>query len=414
MNILHRIASTVALPVALTAALVSSVDATAQKFEGLAMTPPMGWNSWNTFACDIDETLVKETADLFVKLGLKDAGYQYIVMDDGWMEMERDPKTLRLVPDHKKFPNGIKPLADYIHSKGLKFGMYNCAGTKTCAGYPGTRGYEFIDARQYAEWEVDFLKYDWCYTTTQDGPSSYAIMRDALYAAGRPMIFNICEWGDKESWKWGAEIGHSWRISGDIARCWDCEENYGGWAKLGVWPIVRLRGDIRKYTGPDHWNDFDMLEVGNGMTVQEDRTHFVMWCMLASPLFLGNDIRKMSKETLELITNKEVIAVNQDKLGIQGFRFLNNDGFEVWVKALDNGEWAFAFVNMTEQPRKLTYDWKRHYVKDSLFDREVNLGNQTFALRDLLAKKDAGTTDKALDREVAAHDIVVFRLTPKK
>lgn len=152
-------------------------------------------------------------------------------------------------------------------------------------------------------------------------------MRDAIYAAGRPMVFNICEWGDEKSWEWGAEIGHSWRISGDIARCWDCQENYGGWAKLGLSPIIRIRGDIRKYSGPDHWNDFDMLEVGNGMSPAEDRTHFVMWSMLASPLVLGNDIRKMSKETLELVTNKEVIAIDQDKPGVMGFCFLNDKGF---------------------------------------------------------------------------------------
>ena len=166
--------------IALAAAMTVSATTNAQKFEGLALTPTMGWNSWNTFACDIDENLVRETADLFVKLGLKDAGYQYVVIDDCWMEMERDPQTMKLVPDRKKFPNGIKPLADYVHSKGLKFGIYNCAGTKTCAGYPGTRGYEYLDARQYAEWGVDFLKYDWCFHSTQDARASYSLMRDAL------------------------------------------------------------------------------------------------------------------------------------------------------------------------------------------------------------------------------------------
>ncbi|MCI5776438.1 MAG: glycoside hydrolase family 27 protein [Bacteroidales bacterium] len=399
--------------IALVAALTVSASVNAQKFEGLALTPTMGWNSWNTFACDIDENLVRETADLFVKLGLKDAGYEYVVIDDCWMEMERDPQTMKLVADHKKFPSGIKALADYIHKKGLKFGIYNCAGTKTCAGYPGTRGYEFLDARQYAEWGVDFLKYDWCDHSTQDARASYSIMRDAIYAAGRPMVFNICEWGDAQSWEWGGNVGHSWRVSGDIARCWDCQENYGGWAKLGLWPIIRLRGDIRKYHGPDHWNDFDMLEVGNGMSPAEDRTHFVMWSMLASPLILGNDIRKMSKETLELITNKEVIAVDQDKLGVMGFCFLNDKGFEVWVKPLDNNEWAVAFVNMTEQKRTLNYDWNR-YVKDSLTNRELKCGETTYKLRDLLAKKDAGDTSKALVREVESHDVVVFRLSPVK
>lgn len=395
-------------------AALCATAADAQKFEGLALTPTMGWNSWNTFGCDINETTVKETADLFVKLGLKDAGYEYVVIDDGWMEMERDPETLLLVPNKKKFPNGIKSVADYVHSKGLKFGIYNCAGTLTCGGYPGTRGFEYIDAKQYAEWGVDFLKYDWCSTGTQDAKASYMTMRDALYKAGRPIVFNICEWGDNQPWEWATEIGHSWRISGDIAKCWDCELNYGNWSSWGVWPIIRMRANIRQYSGPGHWNDFDMLEVGNGMTPAEDRTHFAMWCMLASPLVLGNDIRKMSKETLELVTNKELIAVNQDKLGVQAFRFINEKGFELWIKALDNGEWAFAFVNMTNEVNHLSYNWQFHYVKDGLVDREINFWNETFTLRDAVAKKDAGDTSKSFERDVQPHDIVVLRLTPKK
>lgn len=404
-----------------TAALLT-LPAAAQKFEGLALTPPMGWNSWNTFACDIDETVVKETADLFIKLGLKDAGYEYIVIDDGWMEMERDPETLLLVPNKKKFPNGIKTVADYVHSKGLKFGIYNCAGTKTCGGYPGTRGYEYHDARQYAQWGVDFLKFDWCYTGAgnggfnyqQDAPASYTLMRDAIYAAGRPMIFNICEWGDNEPWKWGANVGHMWRISGDIGHCWDCEMSFGTWSKFGLWPIINMHKDIRKYSGPGHWNDFDMLEVGNGFSPTENRTHFVMWCMLASPLMLGNDIRKMDEPTRQLVTNKEVIAIDQDKLGIQGFRFMNLDGFDIWVKPLDNNEWAFAFVNMTEQKRHLSYDWAKYYCKDGLVNREIQWGKQKFALRDLLAHKDFGDTSKKLECDVEAHDVIVFRLSPKK
>ena len=395
------------------------VSANAQKFEGLTPTPPMGWNSWNTFGCDISENVVRETADLFIKLGLKDAGYQYVVIDDGWMEMQRDPETLLLVPDKKKFPNGIKPLADYVHSKGLKFGIYNCAGVLTCGGYPGTRGYEFLDAKQYASWGVDFLKYDWCSTGAgnggfsyqQDARASYSIMRDALRKAGRPILFSICEWGDNQPWLWGAEVGNMWRVSGDIAHCWDCEQSFGGWASLGIWKIIRLHPNIRQYSGPDHWNDFDMLEVGNGMAPNEDRVHFAMWCMLASPLMLGNDIRKMSKETLELVTNKELIAVDQDPLGIQGFRYINDNGFEIWVKPLDKGDWAVAFVNMTENTRSLNYDWSHVYIKDGQFNREMNFSRDTYKLRDLFAHKDVGTTATPLKRDVPGHDIVVFRLS---
>lgn len=406
----------------LSALAAIAVGAQAQKFEGLALTPTMGWNSWNTFGCDISEKVVKETADLFVKLGLKDAGYEYIVIDDGWMLMERDPETYLLVPDPEKFPNGIKAVSDYVHSKGLKIGIYNCAGVLTCGGYPGTRGFEYIDAKQYAQWEIDFLKYDWCstgagnggYSYQQSPEASYTLMRDAIYKAGRPMVFNICEWGDNNPWLWGKDIGHSWRISGDIAPCWDCELSYGGWSSWGVWPIIRMRQGIRQYSGPDHWNDFDMLEVGNGMSAAEDRTHFAMWCMLASPIVLGNDIRSMSKETLELVTNKELIAIDQDKLGIQAFRFINEKGYEVWVKPMDNGEWAVAFCNVTENTINIDYDWTRHLMKDALFNREEDFTKAKFTLRDATNKKDAGTTEKNFQREIASHDIVVLRLTPKK
>lgn len=408
--------------VALSAQNLGSQSTKPQKFEGLAQTPPMGWNSWNTFGTNVTAQLVKETADLFVKLGLKDAGYEYVVIDDGWMEMERDAETYLLVPHKEKFPQGMKEVADYVHSKGLKLGIYNCAGIMTCAGYPGTRGYEFIDARQYAEWGIDYLKYDWCHTGEsngglsyqQDARASYTIMRDALYKAGRPILFSICEWGDNQPWLWGEPVGHMWRVTGDIINCWDCELNHGGWAQLGLWEVIRKRGDIRKYSGPGHWNDYDMLEVGNGFSPAEDRTHFTMWCMLASPLMLGNDIRSMSKETLELITNKELIAIDQDKLGIQGFRYLNDNGFEIWVKPLENEEWAVAFVNMTENPRQLSYDWKKHPLQDILAGKYVDFNNTTYTLRDVFAKKAVGDTSKKLERVIEGHDVAVYRISQKK
>lgn len=398
------------------------LPAAAQKFDGLALTPPMGWNSWNTFACDIDETTVKETADLFVKLGLKEAGYQYIVVDDGWMEMRRDPETLRLVPCHKKFPHGMKPVVDYVHGQGLRFGIYNCAGVLTCGGYPGTRGYEFLDAKQYAEWGVDFLKYDWCSTGSgngglpyqQEARASYTLMRDALRQAGRPVLFNICEWGDNQPWLWAKDVGHSWRISGDIACCWDCELSYGGWSSFGIWPIIRMRQGIRQYSGPGHWNDFDMMEVGNGLSPAEDRTHFAMWCMLASPLFLGNDIRKMSQETLKLVTNKELIAIDQDPLGIQAFRFINDAGYELWVKPLDKGQWALAFVNMGEGTLDIDYDWRRFNIKDGTFGRSVDFHKEAFDVRDCVNHNDADDTGKNFKHTLQKHDIVVLRLTPKR
>lgn len=390
-------------------ALLAFATANAQKFEGLALTPPMGWNSWNTFACDINEQLVKDVADKFIEYGLKDAGYEYIVIDDGWMEMERD-ENYNLVPDHKKFPNGMKSVADYVHSKGLKFGIYNCAGSLTCGGYPGTRGFEYQDAKLYASWGVDFIKYDWCSTQNLNAKGAYETMRDAIHKAGRPMIFSICEWGDNQPWLWAEDIGHMWRISGDIVNCWDCELSHGNWSAWGLWPIIRMRQNIRQYNGPGHWNDLDMMEVGNGFTAAEDRVHFTMWCILSSPLVLGNDVRSMNKETRDLLTNKEVIAINQDSLGVQGFRFMNENDIEIWVKALANDEWAIAFVNMRNAENTINYDWAKHPIMDALVNRTLNIGKRTYKVRDLLKHKDLGTTSTPLKATLAAHDVVVVRL----
>ncbi|MEH0153284.1 glycoside hydrolase family 27 protein [Limibacter armeniacum] len=382
----------------------------AQKFDGLAKTPPMGWNSWNTFATDINEQLVKDIADSFVKYGLKDAGYEYIVLDDGWMTKERDQNG-NLVPDPKKFPNGMKALADYVHAKGLKFGLYNCAGAQTCAGYPGSRGYEYQDAQKYAEWGVDFLKYDWCNTEKLNAEGAYMTMRDALYKAGRPVVFSICEWGDNEPWEWAENIGHLWRVSGDIINCWDCEVGHGSWSSWGVWKIINMHQNIRKHAGPGHWNDLDMMEVGNGMTDAEDRSHFAMWSVMASPLILGNDLRTASKETLKTLTNKEVIAINQDELGIQGFRFTNEHNVEVWIKPLKNDEWAFVFVNMNDEPYELNFDWKKHGIGDDVNGKWLDLSANNLKVRDLFNQKDLGATDKSLKATIGVHDVLMIKLS---
>ncbi|RZJ42521.1 MAG: glycoside hydrolase family 27 protein [Chryseobacterium sp.] len=385
---------------------------TAGKFEGLAMTPPMGWNSWNTFATNIDEKLVKETADIMVSSGLAAAGYNYIVLDDGWMTHERDANG-DLVPDPVKFPNGMKSLIDYVHSKGLKFGLYNCAGTQTCAGYPGTRGYEYQDARFYAKLGIDFLKYDWCNTKGITAPEAYTTMSNALKTAGRPIVFSLCEWGDNQPWEWGKPVGNLWRISGDIYPCFDCEFKHPeNWSSWGFMKIAEMRKDIRKYSGPDHWNDFDMMEVGNEMNDTEDKSHFAMWCMLASPLFTGNDYRKMSKETLKILTNKEMIAVNQDKLGIQGFKYSAEEGLEVWVKPLSDGNWAVTFLNRSDVPKKINFDWKKHSIKDADFGYEADFSKTVFRIKDLWKNKEIGTTKKNFVAELASHDSVTLRLIP--
>jgi len=384
----------------------------AQKTKDLALTPPMGWNSWNTFSTGINEQLVMDIADSFVDLGLKDAGYEYIILDDGWMAMERDENN-NLVPDPVKFPNGMKSVVDYVHERGLKFGIYNCAGNKTCAGYPGSRGFEFQDAKLYAGWGIDFLKYDWCNTENINAKGAYQTMRDALYATGRPIVFSICEWGDNQPWKWGEEMGHLWRVSGDIVNCWDCEHSYGNWSAWGIWPIINMRKDIRKYSGPGHWNDFDMMEVGNGMTDSEDRVHFAMWSLLASPLIMGNDLRSVSKETLKTLTNKAVIAVNQDKLGIQGYRHINSDEMQIWVKPLAKGEWAVAFINMTKEEIILDFDWWKHPVNDQLTHKKID-PLVSYSIFDMFASKDIGNTGKNLTANIKGHDVLMLRLTPKK
>lgn len=390
-----------------------TTSAFGQKIENLALTPPLGWNSWNTFATDINEDLIKETVDAIVESGLKDAGYEYVVLDDGWMARQRDENG-KLYGDPKKFPSGMKALGDYIHSKGLKFGIYNCAGNKTCAGYPGSRGHEFIDATTYASWGVDYLKYDWCNTEKLNAEGAYLTMRDALYATGRPIVFSICEWGDNKPWEWGEKHGHLWRVTGDIINCWDCEIGHGSWSSWGVWKIVNMRENIRKYSGPGHWNDFDMMEVGNGMTEAEDRTHFTMWALLASPLIMGNDVRNMDDATLKTLSNKEVISVNQDSLGIQGLRFSNENNIEVWIKPLTNGEWAMAFVNMSEQTKILEFDWLRHKMGDDLNQRFLDFRKDTYSIRDLYGHKIIGNTTTELNAEIEPHDVLFIKLENKE
>lgn len=380
------------------------------KYEGLAMTPPMGWNSWNTFETNIDEKLVKETADIMVASGMAAAGYNYIVLDDGWMTKERDANG-DLVPDPNKFPNGMKALVDYVHSKGLKFGLYNCAGTHTCAGYPGTRGFEYQDARFYANLNIDFLKYDWCNTEGINAKEAYTTMSNALKTAGKPIVFSLCEWGGNEPWNWGKPVGSLWRISGDIYPCFDCEHKHeGNWSSWGFMKILEMRKDIRKYSGPDHWNDFDMLEVGDGMTNTEDKSHFAMWAMMASPLIAGNDLRKMTKETLAILTNKELIAINQDKLGIQGFKYAAEDGLETWVKPLSDGNWAITFLNRSDSEKQINFDWKNNSIKDADFGYEADFANSIYRIKDLWKNKEFGTTKKFFKAKIQSHDVITLKL----
>jgi alpha-galactosidase len=386
----------------------------AQKFEGLALTPPMGWNSWNTFQTKIDEKLVRETADLMVSSGMKDAGYTYLVLDDGWMSLQRNSKTGDLIPDPIKFPSGMKALVEYVHSKGLKFGLYNCAGTKTCAGYPGTRGYEYQDARFYASLDIDYLKYDWCNTEGITAKEAYGTMSKALKAAGRPIVFSICEWGDNKPWEWAAPVGQLWRTTGDISACFDCENRHDTWSSWGIMKIVDMRKDIRKYAGPGHWNDPDMLEVGNGMSVNEDRAHFSLWAMMAAPLNAGNDIRKMSNATKEILTNKEIIAIDQDARGVQGYATTIGDSLEAWIKPLANNEVAVCFLNRAKKPQTINYDWSKNPIIDSLSNTSINFNNNIYFLRNVWKKAAAGNTGKPFTAIIPGHDVTVLRLSKSK
>lgn len=384
----------------------------AQKFEGLAKTPPMGWNTWNKFACDVDEKLIRSAADAMVESGLKDAGYVYIVIDDCW-HGDRDSQGF-IQADPKRFPSGMKALVDYVHSKGLKFGIYSDAGNKTCGGRPGSRGHEYQDALTYASWGVDYLKYDWCDTEGINAVGAYTTMRDALYAAGRPILFSMCEWGQNKPWTWAKEIGHMWRTTGDIYHCFDCEKNHGTWSSWGVLRILDMQEGLRKYAGPDHWNDPDMMEVGNGMKTGEDRAHFSMWCMLAAPLMAGNDIANMTGETKEILMNKAAIAIDQDELGVQGFKLETKDSVETWFKPLANGDWAACFLNRGNSTKKLEVNWKMMEVNDvEVSGKEADFDKVTYSIYNIWTKKDQGLTSKIFKAEVSGHDVIMLRLVKK-
>lgn len=379
----------------------------AQNFEELAPTPPMGWNSWNKFGCNVSEKLIMEMADAMVTNGMRDAGYQYIVIDDCW-QVGRDSLG-NIVPDPERFPSGMKVLGDYIHNKGLKFGIYSCAGSMTCQARPGSRGYQFQDARSYAEWGVDFLKYDWCYDEGQKAQAAYKTMSDALKECGRPIVFSICEWGESKPWEWAEGVGHLWRTTADIRDCYQCTFDWGG---LGVLDIIDKQAALQHYAGPGHWNDPDMLEVGNGgMTVDEYKTHFTMWAMLAAPLMAGNDIRNMDESTKEILTNADVIAVNQDKLGQQATKFLDMGDYEIWAKPLSNGEIAVCFMNRTNQPWRLDYDWKKQTM---YFATEVSVHKKVYTVFDLWEHKNIGKTSERLVKDIPAHGVLVVRLSVVK
>jgi alpha-galactosidase len=353
----------------------------------LAATPPMGWNSWNKFACEVSESLIRETADAVVSSGMKDAGYQFVNIDDCW-QVSRDADGT-IVADAKTFPSGIKALADYVHSKGLKLGIYTDAGRMTCQKRPGSFEHEAQDIKTYAAWGVDYVKIDWCYAEDLDPEVQYPKFRDAIAQSGRPIVFSICNWGVKAPWSWGPRTGNLWRTTGDIS------DNYDRMSVIGF-----AQNGLEKYAGPGHWNDPDMLEVGNGgMNRDEYRTHMALWAILAAPLLAGNDLRSMSEETKALLMNLEVIAVDQDRKGEQGHRVWDEGPLEIWVKPLADGSRAAGLFNRGESDLKITLNFKQ-------------IGAPASAkLRDLWERKDIGTRQSSYTADVPKHGVVFLKVS---
>jgi alpha-galactosidase len=358
--------------------------------DGIALTPPMGWNSWNHFGCNVSEALIRETADAMVSSGMRDAGYRYVVIDDCW-QVSRDASGT-IVADPQRFPHGIKALADYVHSKGLKFGIYTDAGTRTCQGRPGTLGFEERDARTYASWGVDYVKEDWCNAAALVAPTQYEKFRRALDRTGRPIVLSICEWGSNQPWEWAPRVGNLWRTTDDIG---------DNWASM----LSNLDQSAQHSTvaRPGAWNDPDMLEIGNGgMSADEYRAHMSLWAMQAAPLIAGNDLRTMSAETRAILTNAEVIAVDQDSLGAQGILVSSGPPErQVWSKPLRDGSRAVVLLNRSTTPDSITVSFAR-----------AGIHNDSASVRDLWRHSDLGRFGRHYTTVVGGHSAVMLRITP--
>jgi alpha-galactosidase len=384
LTALTLVAASVVVPVLPAAAMPDAAD------PALALTPPMGFNNWNTTGCDINEQMIRDMADIFVTKGLKDAGYQYVNVDDCWADATRDPATGRLRNHPARFPSGMKALADYIHARGLKFGIYTSAGTQTCAKtMPGALDHEEIDAQTFADWGVDYLKYDNCNNEGRPALERYTKMRDALKRTGRPIVYSICEWGQNKPWEWGKDVGNLWRTTGDINDTWSKTVE-----------ILKLNAPLDAYAGPGHWNDPDMLEVGNGrQSTTEYRSHFALWSIMAAPLLIGADLRKVSQEHLDILRNKEIIAINQDRLGIQGKVIYQKDGQWVFVKPLSNGDKAVALFNESEVNATISTT-----ARDLGLPRGIG-----YTVRDLWQRKNFQSAGR-ISAALPPHGTAIFRV----
>lgn len=389
---LTRVSTDAPKPLPAPAPRLALPDPAPVKSNGMGKTPQMGWNSWNKFTNKVSDKMVREMADAMVTSGMRDAGYIYVNIDDTW-EAGRDAKGN--IMTNNKFPD-MKALADYVHKKGLKLGIYSSPGPRTCAGYLGSYRHEAQDAKQYAAWGIDYLKYDWCSATQvyDDAQSTmaaaYAKMGEALLNSGRKIFYSLCQYGQRNVGEWGEKIGgNSWRTTGDIGDRWQSMDRIGLDQQIGR----------EKFAGPGHWNDPDMLEIGNGgMTDDEYRTHMSLWCILAAPLLAGNDLRDMQQNIKDILMNKEVIAVNQDKLGKQGVRVAKEGALEVWSKPLADGGYAVGLFNRGAATAKITAKWSDIGAKGS------------HAVRDLWAHKDLGKIADAFAADVPSHGVVMVRI----
>lgn len=378
----------------------------------LASTPPMGWNSWNTFGHKINETVVRETADALVSTGLKDYGYEYIVIDDCWSVRDRRDSNGDLIADPEKFPNGIKALADYVHSKGFKIGIYSDAAEQTCAGYPGSLGFEDQDAQLWASWGIDFLKYDYCHAPLFDQAIAierYTRMGEALCKTGREFLYSLCEWGNQAPHLWGRKVGgHMWRVSGDVFDSW-INVHMNGWRGLGVDVVIDIAQEVHPYGGPGGWNDLDMLVVGlkgkgqiggNGMAFLEYQTHMSMWVMACSPLMIGCDVRALDSEAASLLMNREVLDVNQDSLGIPARRVKQVSTCEIWTKPLSDASMAVAVVNRGSSLAEIT-----------LQARDIGMLDTPKLARDLCAQQDTADFKTQIPLKVRPHETILLKVT---
>lgn len=380
----------------------------------LTLTPAMGWNSWNTFTNTLNEQLVKNIADVMDSTGMRDLGYQYVNIDDFWQLLERDSKG-NIQINKEKFPNGIKAVADYVHSKGLKLGVYSDAADRTCGGVAGSFGYEERDAQAIASWGVDLLKYDYCNAPPSKDTAiiRYTRMHNALKKTGRSIVFSICEWGPRKAWNWAASVGGNyWRTTWDIRDTWD-QKGFDS-DHCGIIQILDVNAELAEFAGPGHWNDPDMLIVGiygkgkatsnnelaKGCTDAEYRSHMSLWCLMSAPLLCGNDLRIMNVVTKETLMNPEIIAINQDELGKQAKRIIHKDDVDVFVKPLMDGSFAVGLLNRNDKAaKKIKINW------DDLKITGKHL------VRDLWERKDLGDYSDSFEVEVPVHSCKVIRIS---